>query len=70
MTRSLTITLNGAPHPIAEPIALDRLLEELGLAAKPVVVELNARAVLPRCYPLTRVAPGDHLEIVTLAAGG
>ena len=69
MTRSLTITLNGAPHPIAEPIALDRLLEELGLAAKPVVVELNARAVLPRCYPLTRVAPGDRSPGATRVSG-
>ena len=70
MTPSATISLNGAPHPLADAILLDRLLDLLGLAAKPVVVELNEQAVFPRDYPRTLVAPGACLEIVTLAAGG
>lgn len=70
MTSQPTITLNGAPHPIPDPILLDRLLDLLDLAGKPVVVELNELAVFPRDYPHTLVSPGDRLEIVTLAAGG
>ena len=65
-----TIALNGAPHPVDGPIALDSLLERLGLAGRPVVVELDEQAVFPRDYATTVVAPGARLEIVTLAAGG
>ena len=70
MTPPATITLNGAPHPLADPILLDRLLANLGLAGQPVVVELNQIAVFPRDYPRTAVEPGARIEIVTLAAGG
>jgi thiamine biosynthesis protein ThiS len=65
-----TITLNGSPHPIEGALAIDRLLASIGLAGKPVVVELNEQAVFPRDYPQTLVQPGDRVEIVTLAAGG
>jgi thiamine biosynthesis protein ThiS len=70
MTRPSTITLNGAPHSIEAPISLDRLLVVLGLAGKPVVVELNEHAIFPRDYPHTLLEAGARLEIVTLAAGG
>ena len=70
MSLSATITLNGAPHPIAGPLTLVSLLESLGLAGQPVVVELNAQAVFPRDYARTLVEAGAKVEIVTLAAGG
>lgn len=62
--------LNGAPHPLSAPIPVDRFLEALGLAGKPVVVELNQEAIFPRDYPATLIVPGARIEIVTLAAGG
>ena len=64
------ITLNGRPHAIAGETTLDRLLASLGLEGKPVVVELNGEAVLPRDHPHTTVSDGACVEIVTLAAGG
>lgn len=70
MSTQPTIILNGTPHPIDGPLPLDRLLESLGLAGKPVVVELNEQAVFPRDYPSTPVETGARIEIVTLAAGG
>ncbi len=70
MSQPGTITLNGTPHPFPAALTLDALLAQLGLAGKPVVVELNEQAVFPRDYPTTQVAPGARLEIVTLAAGG
>lgn len=70
MSASDTITLNGKTHPLAGRTSLNQLLEMLGLAGKPVVVELNETAIFPRDYPQTSVDPGDRLEIVTLAAGG
>lgn len=65
-----TILLNGSPHELAGPQSLTLLLADLGLAGKPVVVELNEVAVLPRDYAATGVAAGARLEVVTLAAGG
>ena len=66
----ITIVLNGIPHSLAGPITLAGLLESLGLAGKPVVVELNESVVFPREYPLTALSDGSRLEVVTLAAGG
>ena len=66
----ITIVLNGSPHPLAGPLTLAALLENLGLAGKPVVVELNESVVFPRDYPLTALPDGTRLEVVTLAAGG
>lgn len=70
MNASDSILLNGKPHPLSGETGMPQLLEMLGLAGKPVVVELNETAVFPRDYPQTSVHPGDRLEIVTLAAGG
>jgi thiamine biosynthesis protein ThiS len=71
MTRAPAITLNGSPHALEEgAVSLERLLESIGLAGKPVVVELNEQAVFPRDYPGTLVENGARIEIVTLAAGG
>lgn len=69
MTHS-TIQLNGLPHSISGALTLDALLLSLGLAGKPVAVELNEQAVFPRDYPQAIVEPGARVEIVTLAAGG
>lgn len=66
----ITIVLNGCPHPLPAAVTLAALLESLGLAGKPVVVELNETVVFPRDYPLTTVPDGARLEVVTLAAGG
>lgn len=66
----MIILLNGNPHPLAAPVSLAALLDSLGLADKPVVVELNEVAVFPRDFPVTTVAEGARVEVVTLAAGG
>lgn len=65
-----TITLNGSPHAMDAPLPLDHLLDSLGLAGKPVVIEINEHPVFPRDYAQTIVTPGSRIEIVTLAAGG
>lgn len=70
MSAAETIVLNGKPHPLGGLTPLPALLESLGLAGKPVVVELNETAVFPGDFPDISVKPGDRVEIVTLAAGG
>ena len=67
---SMTITLNGQSHSLDSEITLPALLESLCLTGKPVVVELNQEAILPRNFPQTLIRANDNLEIITLAAGG
>lgn len=66
----MQIILNGNSHPIAAPLTLTALLAEIGLAGKPVVVELDELAVFPRDYPTVTLTDGAKVEIVMLAAGG
>lgn len=70
MTHQAFITLNGSPHPIEAAVSVHGLLESIGFAGKPVVVELDEQAVFPRDYSRTFVKPGASVEIVALAAGG
>jgi sulfur carrier protein len=66
----VTITLNGNPYEISETATLATMLGSLGLAGKPVVIELNEQAVFPREYETTTIPSGARVEVVTLAAGG
>ncbi len=66
----MQITLNGQAHSLDSEILLPDFLASLGLSGKPVVVELNQEAILPRDFPNTLIQPNDQLEIITLAAGG
>ncbi|MBK1826943.1 sulfur carrier protein ThiS [Haloferula rosea] len=67
----MTLTINGEAREFdaTEP-TLTALLSDLGMAGKPVVVELNQEPILPGAHETTRVSDGDRIEIVTIAAGG
>ncbi|MCP5558390.1 MAG: sulfur carrier protein ThiS [Verrucomicrobiaceae bacterium] len=66
----MTITLNGQKRQFETPQTIASLLEALGLAGRPVVVEHNAVALLPRETEATTVSDGDVIEIVQITAGG
>jgi sulfur carrier protein len=66
----MEITLNGTSRTIEAGSTVGILLEHLGLADKPVVVELNQRALFSREYAGTVIPDAAVIEIVTLAAGG
>ncbi len=68
--KSMQIRINGNSHELAAPVTATALLESLGLAGKPVVVEIDENAIFPRDYPHTEIGEGARVEIVTLAAGG
>jgi len=46
------------------------LLEAVGLGGKPVVVEHNQRALLPKEIATTLLGDGDVIEIIQITAGG
>lgn len=66
----MTIRVNGNAHSAPESLTVRELLEELGFGLKPVVVELNRRALFPREHAQTGLHEGDMLEIVQITAGG
>ncbi|MGV3662422.1 MAG: sulfur carrier protein ThiS [Prosthecobacter sp.] len=66
----MTITLNGEKRELSPPQSVRSLLELVGLAGKPVVVEHNRNALLPREIDATTVNDGDVIEVVQITAGG
>jgi sulfur carrier protein len=66
----MKIRLNGKDHSLEQALNIEQLLDSIGLAGKPVVVELNQKALFPREYAGSVVENGDRVEIVTIAAGG
>lgn len=66
----MTITLNGEKKDMPGVTTMAGLLQCIGLAGKPVVVEQNQRALFPREIPDAKVNEGDVIEIVQVTAGG
>jgi sulfur carrier protein len=66
----MTITLNGTQRDFADLATMNSLLEAVGLAGKPVVVEHNQVALLPREIQTATINHGDVIEIVQITAGG
>lgn len=66
----MQITLNGEKRTLDSPLPLRALLETLGLGGKPVVVEQNQAALLPRELETASVNDGDVIEVVQITAGG
>ena len=64
------VTVNGAEHRFAQPLAVARLLEELSLAGRKIAVERNGEIVPKSAHADTLVADGDRLEIVVAVGGG
>jgi thiamine biosynthesis protein ThiS len=67
---AMQITVNGQPRQTREATTLSELLGELGLADKPVAVEVNLQLVPRQRHAQHTLAAGDKLEIVTLVGGG
>jgi len=66
----MMLTINGHQHDYPSESTILELLDDLGMADKPVVIELNQRALSPSEFKDHRLKDGDVLEIITIAAGG
>ena len=66
----MNIKLNGKDHTLEKTLNVDELLAAINLAGKPVVVELNQKALFPREYADSMLEDGDLVEVITIAAGG
>jgi sulfur carrier protein len=67
---SAPIIVNGAARPVPATGSLAAVLEEAGLAGRPVAVEVDG-AIVPRGRFHERIlAGGERIEIVTFVGGG
>lgn len=65
-----TIRVNGTSRAWREGQSVRGLVEELGLGAQAVAVELNGALVRRSLHEGTLLSPGDSVELVTLVGGG
>ncbi len=66
----MQVTANGSPLSLPDGATVAGLLSQLGLEGRPVVVEVNQRALFPRELQDTRLREGDVIELVQITAGG
>ena len=64
------IQLNGKAHPLPSGTTVLSLLQSLGMADIPLLVEHNTTALFPREFPTTPLIAGDNVEIIRIVAGG
>lgn len=66
----LQIHLNGEAREVAAGTTVAALLSQLGLAGKPVAVEINEQVVKRAEHAAHALAAGDRVEVVTFVGGG
>jgi len=66
----IEVVVNGEPRRVPAGLLLDGLLDFLKVDASRVAVERNRSIVRKADWPATRIAAGDHLEIVWFVGGG
>jgi sulfur carrier protein len=66
----MRITINGDIHELADRATVRAMLDQLGFGERPVVVEVNKRALFPREIGNTDLSEGDVVEVVQITAGG
>jgi sulfur carrier protein len=66
----MQILVNDQPVEAPDACTVAALLEQLGLAGKPVAVEVNLQLVPRQRHADHVLQSDDHLEIVTLVGGG
>ena len=66
----MRLTINGEEREVPDALTLAQLVEQLGMRADRLAIELN-RAIVPReAWAATSLHDGDRLEIVHFVGGG
>jgi thiamine biosynthesis protein ThiS len=66
----MKLQVNGEEHSFSGASTLAALIEQLGMRADRVAVELNREIVARERWPATELREGDRLEIVHFVGGG
>jgi thiamine biosynthesis protein ThiS len=65
----MNLIINGEPRAVTAD-SLTSLVEQLGMKADRVAIELNRRIVPRDQWPQTALKDGDQLEVVHFVGGG
>ncbi len=66
----MQITLNGKSRDVADTTTVKGLLDELGLHAMRVAVQVNMDIIKREQYESAVLQAGDKVEVLTFMAGG
>jgi sulfur carrier protein len=66
----MTITLNGDPFELEQPLSVADLLARLAIDSRRVAVEHNLTILKRDAFPQIIVREGDQVEIVNFVGGG
>jgi thiamine biosynthesis protein ThiS len=66
----MKLQVNGEERSFSSASTLAALIEQLGMRADRVAVELNREIVARERWPATELREGDRLEIVHFVGGG
>jgi thiamine biosynthesis protein ThiS len=66
----MNLQINGEEQSFSDMLTLAALIEQLGMRADRVAVELNGEIVARGRWPATELGQGDRLEIVHFVGGG
>ena len=66
----ITVIVNGESRAVPTGSTAGDLVEALGLAGRPLAVEVNEEVVPRARLAGCRLQSGDRLELVTLVGGG
>jgi thiamine biosynthesis protein ThiS len=66
----MRLSVNGEERDIETGATIEKLLEDLGLRARRVAVEVNRKVVARDAWPGTELHDRDQVEIVQFVGGG
>lgn len=66
----MKLVINGEDREFSGPLSLSVLIEQLGMKADRVAIELNRDIVAREQWNTTDLKDGDRLEIVHFVGGG
>ncbi len=66
----MTVTINGAPHDLADGASLATAVALLTTSATGVAAAINGELVRRADWDATGLADGDSLEVITAVQGG
>jgi sulfur carrier protein len=66
----VTITLNGEPFELDQPLSVTDLLARLEIDPRRVAVEHNLTIIKRHTFTTVVIGEGDRLEIVNAVGGG
>ncbi|HSZ45743.1 MAG TPA: sulfur carrier protein ThiS [Streptosporangiaceae bacterium] len=67
---TMTVILNGQERRSADPLSLADAVALLTAAPSGVAAAVNGEVVRRAAWPLTQLADGDEIEVVTAVQGG